>query len=148
MAAARKTVSGKSDAALEAQVLAMRRFNRFYTQKIGVLEDGRLYAPFSLAETRVLYELAHRDRVTASDLVRDLGLDAGYLSRMLRSFSKQGLITKQPAPEDARQSLLRLTAAGRKTFAPLEEASQQVLAPLLQRLKPAERAQLAGAMAT
>ena len=133
---------------LERQVLAMRRFNRFYTQKIGVLDDSRLYAPFSLAETRVLYELAHRDRVTASDLVRDLGLDAGYLSRMLRNFTRRGLVTRKPAPEDARQSLLTLTAAGRKTFAPLETASQRVLAPLLQRLKPDERAQLAGAMAT
>ena len=133
---------------LERQVLAMRRFNRFYTQKIGILDDSRTYAPFSLAETRVLYELAHRDRVTASDLVRDLGLDAGYLSRILRSFARQGLIAKAPAPEDARQSLLTLTAAGRKTFAPLETASQRVLAPLLQRLKPDERAQLAGAMAT
>lgn len=145
MAAAGKT-TGKP-AALDAQILAMRRFNRFYTQKIGVLEDGKLYAPYSLAETRVLYELAHRERVTASDLVRDLGLDAGYLSRMLRSFSKQGLITKKPAPEDARQSLLALTAAGRKTFAPLEKASQHVLAPLLQRLGAPERAELIGAMA-
>lgn len=133
---------------LERQVEAMRRFNRFYTQKIGVLDDSRLYAPFSLTETRLLYELAHRDRVTASDLVRDLGLDAGYLSRMLRSFGRQGLVAKAPAPEDARQSVLTLTAAGRKTFAPLETASQRVLAPLLQRLKPDERAQLAGAMAT
>ena len=145
MATSRKSQSLSKE--LERQVLAMRRFNRFYTQKIGVLEDGRLYAPFSLAETRVLYELAHRDRVTASDLVRDLGLDAGYLSRMLRNFAKRGLVARKPAPEDARQSLLTLTAAGRKTFAPLETASQRVLAPLLQRLNPNERAQLAGAMA-
>lgn len=152
MAASRKAQPLSKDPPLskelERQVLAMRRFNRFYTQKIGVLDDSRTYAPFSLAETRVLYELAHRDRVTASDLVRDLGLDAGYLSRILRSFARQGLIAKAPAPEDARQSLLTLTAAGRKTFAPLETASQRVLAPLLQRLKPDERAQLAGAMAT
>lgn len=152
MAASRKAQPLSKDPPLskelERQVLAMRRFNRFYTQKIGVLDDSRTYAPFSLAETRVLYELAHRDRVTASDLVRDLGLDAGYLSRILRSFARQGLIAKTPAPEDARQSLLTLTAAGRKTFAPLETASQRVLAPLLQRLKPDERAQLAGAMAT
>lgn len=146
MAAARKSSTSSGD--LERQVLAMRRFNRFYTQKIGVLEDGRLYAPFSLAETRVLYELAYRDRVTASDLVRDLGLDAGYLSRMLRSFARQGFVARKPAPEDARQSLLTLTPAGRKAFAPTEKASQRVLAPLLEKLGAAERAQLSGAMAT
>lgn len=148
MAAARKSRTSSLPGDLQRQVQAMRRFNRFYTQKIGVLDDSRLYAPFSLTETRVLYELAHRDRVTASDLVRDLGLDAGYLSRMLRSFGKQGLVAKAPAPEDARQSVLALTAAGRRIFAPLEEASKRVLAPLLQRLKPDERVQLAGAMAT
>lgn len=133
-------------AGIAAQIDAMRRFNRFYTHKIGVLEDGKLYAPFSLAETRVLYELAHRDRVTASDLVRDLGLDAGYLSRMLRAFEKKGLVSRRPAPEDARQSLLLLTAAGRRTFAPLEEESRRVLHPLLARLDEAGRAELLGAM--
>lgn len=147
MAASGRAAARKAEA-LDAQILAMRRFNRFYTQKIGVLEDGKLYAPYSLAETRVLYELAHRKRVTASDLVRDLGLDAGYLSRMLRSFSRQGLIAKKPAPEDARQNLLTLTAAGRRTFAPLETASQRVLMPLLEKLTEAERAQLTGAMKT
>lgn len=130
------------------QVERMRRFNRFYTKTIGVLEDGKLYAPFSLAETRVLYELAHRDRVTASDLTRDLGLDAGYLSRMLRGFVKKGLVTKTAAEGDARQSLLRLTAMGRKTFAPLEEASRRVLQPLLEKLNEADRVRVMAAMDT
>ncbi|WP_300299842.1 bifunctional helix-turn-helix transcriptional regulator/GNAT family N-acetyltransferase [Ferrovibrio sp.] len=134
--------------ALAPQVERMRQFNRFYTHKIGVLEDGKLYAPFSLAETRVLYELAHRDRVTASDLVRDLSLDAGYLSRLLARFAKQGLVTRKPTKEDARQSLLQLTAKGRRTMAPLEAASHRVLEPLLARLSPAERARLTGAMTT
>lgn len=124
----------------------MRRFNRFYTEKIGLLEDRKLYAPFSLTETRVLYELAHRQRVTASDLTRDLGLDPGYLSRMLRRFQKQGLVTRRPAPEDARQNLLTLTRAGERAFAPLEEASCRVLQPLLERLKPAARARIVAAM--
>lgn len=124
----------------------MRRFNRFYTERIGVLEDRKLYAPFSLAETRVLYELAHRERVTASDLTRDLGLDPGYLSRMLRRFQKKGLIRRRPAPEDARQNLLSLTRAGARAFAPLEEASCRVLRPLLEQLAPAERARVVAAM--
>jgi DNA-binding MarR family transcriptional regulator/GNAT superfamily N-acetyltransferase len=130
------------------QVERMRRFNRFYTHKIGLLEGSRLYAPFSLAETRVLYELSYRDRVTASDLVRDLGLDAGYLSRMLRGFEKQGLVTRKAAREDARQSLLGLTAVGRRAFAPQEDVSRRVLSPLIERLPAEDRARLVGAMDT
>lgn len=130
------------------QVEAMRRFNRFYTQKIGLLEGSRLYDPFSLAETRVLYELFHRDRVTASDLVRDLGMDAGYLSRMLGRFQKQGFVSRKPAPEDARQSLLQLTAAGRRAFDPQQEVSRRVLRPLVERLSEDDRAALTGAMDT
>lgn len=137
-----------ADAAVAGQVERMRRFNRFYTHKIGLLEGSKLYEPFSLAETRVLYEIAHRDRVTASDLVRDLGMDAGYLSRMLRGFEKQGLVKRRAAKEDARQSLLTLTAAGRKAFAPQEDVSRRVLSPLLERLAPAERSQLIAAMDT
>lgn len=130
------------------QVERVRAFNRFYTHKIGLLEGGRLYDPFSLTETRVLYEIAHRDRVTASDLVRDLAIDAGYLSRMLRGFERQGLVTRKAAKEDARQSLLALTAAGRKAFAPQEEVSRRVLRPLLERLPAQERARLVAAMDT
>lgn len=126
----------------------MRRFNRFYTQKIGLLEGSRLYDPFSLTETRVLYEIAHRDRVTASDLVRDLAIDAGYLSRLLRGFEKQGLVTRKAAKEDARQSLLGLTAAGRKAFAPQEDVSRRVLSPLVELLAPEDRARLVEAMET
>lgn len=137
-----------ADRAVADQVEAVRRFNRFYTHKIGLLEGSRLYDPFSLTETRVLYEIAHRERVTASGLVRDLGLDAGYLSRMLRGFEKQGLVTRKAAKEDARQSLLALTVAGRRAFAPQEEVSRRVLRPLLERLSPAERTQLTAALET
>ncbi len=133
---------------IAGQVERMRRFNRFYTHKIGLLEGSKLYEPFSLAETRVLYELSYRDRVTASDLVRDLGIDAGYLSRMLRGFEKQGLISRKAAKQDARQSVLSLTAAGRKAFAPQEDVSRRVLSPLLERLAPQDRARLVGAMDT
>lgn len=137
----------RDDAVLD-QVEVMRRFNRFYTQKIGLLEGSKLYDPFSLAETRVLFELAHRERVTASDLARDLGMDAGYLSRMLRSFEKQGFVTRKPAPEDARQSLLQITPAGRRAFEPQQEVSRRVLRPLIERLSIDERAQLTQAMGT
>ncbi|MFN3399328.1 MAG: GNAT family N-acetyltransferase [Ferrovibrio sp.] len=146
--AARKTPQRKPAPDIAGQVERMRRFNRFYTHKIGLLEGSKLYDPFSLAETRVLYELSYRDRVTASDLVRDLGIDAGYLSRMLRGFEKQGLISRRAAREDARQSVLTLTAAGRKAFAPQEDVSRRLLSPLIERLAPADRARLVGAMDT
>jgi len=146
--AARKTPQRKPAPDIAGQVERMRRFNRFYTHKIGLLEGSKLYDPFSLAETRVLYELSYRDRVTASDLVRDLGIDAGYLSRMLRGFEKQGLIARKAAKEDARQSVLSLTAAGRKAFAPQEDVSRRLLSPLLERLTPQDRARLVGAMDT
>ncbi|MEK9968187.1 MAG: helix-turn-helix domain-containing GNAT family N-acetyltransferase [Ferrovibrio sp.] len=146
--AARPPATATAEPDTAGQVELVRRFNRFYTHKIGLLEDGKLYDPFSLAETRVLYELCHRDRVTASDLVRDLGMDAGYLSRMLRGFEKLGLVTRRAAREDARQSLLSITVAGRRAFAPQEEVSRRVLRPLIERLPPADRARLVEAMDT
>jgi len=142
-----KTAARKTNS-VSGQVERMRRFNRFYTHKIGLLEGSKLYDPFSLTETRVLYEIAHRDRVTASDLVRDFGIDAGYLSRMLRGFEKQGLVARKAAKEDARQSILSLTAAGRKAFAPQEDVSRRVLSPLIERLPAADRARLVEAMDT
>ena len=104
----------------DARLDAVRRFNRVYTRRIGVLQKGMLGSPFSLAELRVLYELAHRERPVAADLVRELGLDAGYLSRILRRFQGDGLIEREPSEHDGRQQRLRLTDAGRAAFAPLE----------------------------
>ena len=127
---------------------AVRRFNRLYTRRIGVLREGLLGSPFSLTEVRVLYELAHRRRTTASDLVRDLGLDAGYVSRILRAFQRRRLIERRRAPEDARRSLVVLSAAGRKAFAPLEERSRSEVAALLATLPPDGQDRLLAAMRT
>src|SRR6266581_2359510 len=96
---------------LEQRVAVVRRFNRFYTKQIGLLDEGFLHSPFSLTAARVLYELAQRDETTATELRRELGLDAGYLSRILRGFVQRRLIDRKPAARDARQSLVRLVAA-------------------------------------
>ncbi|PYX28809.1 MAG: MarR family transcriptional regulator [Acidobacteria bacterium] len=129
-----------------AYVQTVRNFNRFYTRQIGLLNEGLLDSPFSLTEVRALYELAHRERPTASDLCKDLGLDAGYASRILRSFEKQGLIEKKPSPQDARQSLLSLTGKGRKIFEPLDTRSDEQVDGMLKALSPAQQENLARAM--
>ena len=113
---------------------AVRRFNRFYTKRLGVLHEKWRESPFSLAETRVFYELAHRDGPTASDVAGELGLDAGYLSRMLRGLTARGLVRRTPSESDARQSLLALTPKGRKTFAPLDEAATSEVRAMLEGL--------------
>ncbi len=128
------------------RIAAVRRFNRFYTRQIGVLRKGYLDSPYSLGEMRVLYEIAHGGAQTASDVARALDLDAGYLSRVLRSFEKQGLISRKTSAKDARQSHLALTARGEKTFAPLERRSQEHVAELLGHLQPAEQDKLVSAM--
>jgi DNA-binding MarR family transcriptional regulator/N-acetylglutamate synthase-like GNAT family acetyltransferase len=133
---------------LEQRVEAARRFNRFYTRTIGVLREGAYKSPFSLTEVRVLYELAHRDKPTATALGRDLDLDAGYLSRMLRGFERRGLVLKTRSAADARQSHLALTAQGRKVFAPLNARSHDEVAALLRGMSCAAQARLVGAMQT
>lgn len=143
-------MSGMDDPAgtvAPAQVKALRGFNRFYTQRIGVL-DPYLGGELSLTEVRVLYELAHRDQPTATELARDLALDTGYLSRILRRFEQRGWLARAPSPADARQSLLRLTEAGHAAFAPLQRKSRDEAAALLAPLPPAAREKLIGAMAT
>ena len=119
-----------SNTALDPDVSAVRAFNRFYTRKIGVV-DGMASNPFSLAEARVLYELAHRERPTATDIRKELGLDAGYLSRILRDFERRKLITRQPSATDERQRILSLTAKGRQAFVPLDERSTRSVAAML-----------------
>jgi DNA-binding MarR family transcriptional regulator/N-acetylglutamate synthase-like GNAT family acetyltransferase len=131
----------------EAQrIAAVRRFNRFYTQKLGVLQDSWLDSPFSLTEARVLYEIRQRGRATATEIGRDLGLDAGYLSRMLRRFHKGGLIRKDVSPDDGRQSFLSLTTRGRKAFEPLETRTVQQVGAVLERLTAPQQDDLVAAM--
>lgn len=131
---------------LDRRVAAVRRFNRFYTRKIGVLGEGLLDSPHTLTQARILYELAHRDRPTASALVRDLGLDPGYLSRILRDFEKQGLLARAASLEDARQRHLTLTPQGRKAFASLDRITRQQIAALLQPLSESQQSQIETAM--
>lgn len=141
------TPSTASTSVSAAHVKAVRRFNRFYTQRIGVL-DPYLGSEFSLTEVRVLYELAHRDQPTATELGRDLALDAGYLSRILRRFERQGWMARSPSPADARQSLLQLTEAGHQAFAPLQQRSRDEAAALLAPLARPAQQQLTQALAT
>src|SRR5579862_7065454 len=118
------------ESGIDEQVSAVRTFNRFYTRKIGVL-DGMASRPYSLAEARVLYELAHRDQPTATDLRKELGLDAGYLSRILREFERRKFLTRETSKVDERRQFLSLTAKGRKAFAPLNARSDRDIAALL-----------------
>jgi len=127
---------------------AVRGFNRFYTRQIGLLGEHIFESAFSLSETRVLYELAHRDGPTATDLGRDLGLDAGYVSRMLRRFEGRGLITRTSSPTDGRRNHLRLTRRGRIAFGPLEARARAEVGSMLGRLSATEQRQVVDAMST
>jgi DNA-binding MarR family transcriptional regulator/GNAT superfamily N-acetyltransferase len=126
-------------------VESLRRFNRLYTRRIGVL-DPYLGSELSLTEVRVLYELAHRDQPTARELGLDLGLDPGYLSRILRRFESKGWVGRVASPADRRQNLLALTAAGRRQFKPLEQRSRDEATALLAVLAPADQARLVQAL--
>jgi DNA-binding MarR family transcriptional regulator/GNAT superfamily N-acetyltransferase len=133
---------------VSARIDAVRRFNRFYTRKIGVLRKGYLGSPFSLAEARVLYELDRRKDTTASEIAAALDLDQGYLSRLLQQFEKRGLVTRKASKDDARRSHLSLTARGKKAFAPLDVRSQNDAVDLLAKLPETEQKRLVSAMAT
>jgi len=133
---------------LDSRIEAVRAFNRFITRHIGALNEGLLASSFSLTECRILYELAHRPGVTASELGRDLALDPGYLSRLLRSFRERGLVTASAAENDARRQELRLTETGDRAFAPLNERSRAEVAAVLAPLAEADQARLIEAMHT
>jgi DNA-binding MarR family transcriptional regulator/GNAT superfamily N-acetyltransferase len=130
-----------------AAVKAVRQFNRFYTRRIGAL-DPYLGSDMSLTDVRVLYELAHREQAVASEIAKDLGLDGGYLSRILRRFEGAGWLVRETHPRDARQSLLRLTEAGHAAFAPLQQKSRDEASALLAPLSASQQRRLIDAMHT
>ena len=127
-------------------VAAVRRFNRFYTRKIGILQDGLFGSPFSLAQVRVLYEVAHRRLPTAAELCRDLGLDPGYLSRILGDFEGRGFLLRTRSDADGRKNHLALTDRGREVLAPLDARSNEEVGAMLAGLAAAERDRLVEAM--
>jgi DNA-binding MarR family transcriptional regulator/GNAT superfamily N-acetyltransferase len=124
------------------RVAALRGFNRFYTQQIGVLHERLAGSPYTLTQSRLLWELAHRDGLTAATLARELELDPGYLSRLLRSLRERGLVRATRSKADGRQALLALTAAGRRAFAPLDERSRLGMQALLEPLCDADQSRL------
>jgi len=137
-----------SNDGLHEQVKAVRQFNRFYTQKIGVLSEGHLDSPFSLTGVRVLYELQHEENSTASEIAKGLNLDSGYLSRTLNTFKKRGLITSKKSKSDARQSHLLLTEKGKKIFASLNNLANDDISKMLENLSEADKKSLIDAMKT
>jgi DNA-binding MarR family transcriptional regulator/GNAT superfamily N-acetyltransferase len=136
------------DPTLDRHVAAVRHFNRFYTRLIGVLEEGQVASSHSLTELRVLYELAHRDDPVAADLASDLGIDAGYLSRIIKKFARAGLVAKVASATDGRRQRLRLTEDGHAAFAPLERATERQIATLIAPLDASDQERLVAAMAT
>ncbi|SDK97272.1 bifunctional helix-turn-helix transcriptional regulator/GNAT family N-acetyltransferase [Streptomyces indicus] len=127
----------------------IRAFNRFYTNLIGALDYSRhLYLPYTLTESRVLYELAHRDEPEAADLRAELGIDAGYLSRLLAKFEKDGLVERGPSPRDPRRQRITLTPRGREAAELQEERSREAVGVLLSKVPAAERPRLTEAMRT
>src|ERR1700754_4569725 len=129
------------------QIAAVRAFNRFYTSRLGVLDQHLLKSPFSLSEARVLYDLAHREDPAAKEIGIELGLDPGYLSRIVQKFDDGGVITRKPLPSDRRQYRLGLTAKGRQAFAKLERSSDDDIGAMLAAMPRGEGGRLTAAMA-
>jgi DNA-binding MarR family transcriptional regulator/GNAT superfamily N-acetyltransferase len=135
-----------SDAVLARRVEAVRRFNRFYTRQVGLLDEHLVRSPFSLSEARVLHEIAHHEETTATALARELRLDLGYLSRILRGFERKGLIEKRPSSEDRRQQLVSLSEAGENAYAALNAASHAQVESMLSALAEDCQERVVGAM--
>ncbi|MCB9947762.1 MAG: MarR family transcriptional regulator [Rhodospirillaceae bacterium] len=134
------------DPELPQRIEAVRRFTRFYTRKLGVLHEGLLGSPYSLTEARVIYELAHRETATATELAQELELDAGYLSRLLKRLEGQDLIQRQTADADARQNIVSLTAAGERAFALINAGSRRQVGGMLEPLSVEDQTRLVAAM--
>jgi DNA-binding MarR family transcriptional regulator/GNAT superfamily N-acetyltransferase len=130
------------------RVAAVRSFNRFFTRQIGVLREGLLHSEFTLTEMRVLYELAHHGDQPSAALCRDLGLDRGYLSRILAKFESAGLVSKVPSATDGRSKLLHLTDHGRAVYEPLDRRSREEVGDMLSRFGDADQLRMLDAMRT
>jgi DNA-binding MarR family transcriptional regulator/GNAT superfamily N-acetyltransferase len=141
-------VGGLSRTSLSAEIAAIRRFNRFYTGRIALLNETLLDSPFTLTEARVLFKLGTHESSSAGALAETLSLDPGYISRILRDFSGRRLITRQRAAEDARCAKLALTAKGREVFLDLDRKSQRSVGEMIAPLPAAERGHLLAAMRT
>ena len=137
-----------STAQLARRVAAVRRFNRFYTRRIGILNDGLLDSPFSLTEVRVLFELAHAPHLTATALRDELDLDAGYLSRLLRRLEQRGFLTRTSSEADGRVAYLNLTDKGRQEFRTLDERANDEVRALVRELAVPQQRQLLSALRT
>jgi DNA-binding MarR family transcriptional regulator/GNAT superfamily N-acetyltransferase len=133
---------------LESQIAAVRGFSRFYTRKLGIIEPKLLDSPWTLQEARIIYEIAARQDCTATDLVRTLGLDAGFLSRTLQALQRRQIVARKPSKTDRRVTELALTAKGRAAFEDLDGRSRSAVAALLGELDATKRAAVVGAMAT
>jgi len=137
-----------SDTDFENRIAMVRRFNRFFTRRLGVLREGLLHTPYSLTESRIIYEIANRDQVIAADLSKALGLDPGYLSRILDRFEQQGLIHKVQSPSDGRRLLLRLTPEGEKVYSLIDHRAREEIAEMLNNLSEQDQNRLVQAMNT
>jgi DNA-binding MarR family transcriptional regulator/N-acetylglutamate synthase-like GNAT family acetyltransferase len=133
---------------LETRIEAVRRFNRFFTRRIGVLREGLLHSPYSLTEARILFEIARGEEVSASGLSRELGLDPGYLSRILARLEQRGLIDKVRSGTDGRRHILSLTSEGEEAFSVLDERSREEVAEMLEELSEGDQRRLLEAMQT
>ena len=132
----------------DGEIATVRAFNRAYTKKLGVLDQHLLKSPYSLSEARVMYELAHRDEMTATEIGGELGLDPGYLSRIVQGFEDDGLISREALASDRRHFRLALTTKGRQAFARLDRSSHDEVAAMLSELTVADRKRLTEAMET